>query len=185
MRLQFIIFVVIYAIFFKAKGNNIIYNRILDYDKQFLPDDVRAFYDELNDQERVILYEIVKTHDGSDGDAVKMIYERFPSFSFKIEKLNKKLDEKINKLSNETKFFLNHIKYEAGLLIPNKDNSFNEEKINEFIKYFVQKYNKLSQQGKEELKKDFPALDVIAKKHNILDVFRMFPKKMDKLNITD
>uniref|UniRef100_A0A0N5BDM6 Fatty-acid and retinol-binding protein 1 n=1 Tax=Strongyloides papillosus TaxID=174720 RepID=A0A0N5BDM6_STREA len=180
MRFQFIIFIVIYATFYKAKGNIITYDRISDYHRRYLPAYVREFYDELNDRERVILYEIVKTHNGSDDDAVKLIYERFPSFGIKIDKFYKTLNEKINKLSNETKSFLNHIKYEAGLLIPNKNDSLNVEKINEFIKYFVRKYNELSQQGKEELKKDFPALDVIAKKHSTLDVVKMFPKKVNK-----
>ncbi|CEF70274.1 Nematode fatty acid retinoid binding family-containing protein [Strongyloides ratti] len=160
--------------FYHTKGNVIIYDKIPNDHKRYVVDDVRKYYDELSDKERVILYELVMTHNGSDEDAVRLMHEKSPSLGIKTAKFYEKFNQKINLLSNETRTFLNHIRYEAGLLLPNKEDSLNEEKIEKFINYFVKEYSKLSLNGKEELKKDFPALDVIAKKHNPKDITNVF-----------
>uniref|UniRef100_A0AAF5D4H6 Fatty-acid and retinol-binding protein 1 n=1 Tax=Strongyloides stercoralis TaxID=6248 RepID=A0AAF5D4H6_STRER len=160
--------------FCQLKGNVITYDRIPNDQKKYVAHDIRKYYDELNNEERVILYEIVMTHNGNDEEAVKIINKKSPSLGVKTDKFYEKFNEKINLLSNETRTFLKHIRYEAGLLIPHNKESLNEEKINEFIKYFVNEYNKLSLKEKEELQKDFPALDIIAKKQNLEDVINVF-----------
>uniref|UniRef100_A0A0K0DWM4 Fatty-acid and retinol-binding protein 1 n=1 Tax=Strongyloides stercoralis TaxID=6248 RepID=A0A0K0DWM4_STRER len=174
MKILFFLIIIIFISFCQLKGNVITYDRIPNDQKKYVAHDIRKYYDELNNEERVILYEIVMTHNGNDEEAVKIINKKSPSLGVKTDKFYEKFNEKINLLSNETRTFLKHIRYEAGLLIPHNKESLNEEKINEFIKYFVNEYNKLSLKEKEELQKDFPALDIIAKKQNLEDVINVF-----------
>uniref|UniRef100_A0A0N4ZW25 Fatty-acid and retinol-binding protein 1 n=1 Tax=Parastrongyloides trichosuri TaxID=131310 RepID=A0A0N4ZW25_PARTI len=172
MNIYFLLLIVIFIL--KLEGNVISYDHVSNDEKKYIPTDIRTFYDQLNNEERFILYNIVKTHRGNDNEAIKKIKEQSPSLSIKVKDFYSNFNNKVNSLSKEARMFFNLIKQKAGLLMSYDGDSLNLEKIEQFMVYFVGKYNQLTERTKNELNQNFPSFQFIADKHSRQEAIEMF-----------
>ncbi|VDN07090.1 unnamed protein product [Thelazia callipaeda] len=133
-------------------------SNIMEEYKEFAPQEVTNFYNDLTPEDKQILRELASNHASfANEDAV------LQAFKEKSEKLYNKAIElrnfvkaKIDSLNTEAKTFVEEVIAKIQMLIPRGQQKFEIEKLKNAIQDIVAKYRLLTEETKEELKLTFP-----------------------------
>ncbi|KAL7078646.1 hypothetical protein ACQ4LE_002339 [Meloidogyne hapla] len=135
-------------------------NSIPEEYRDLVPPEVTTFYNELTEDDKLILKEIAKKHDeyATDEDALNALKEKSEKLYTKANELRNLVKDRISKLNPEAKTFVDTIIEKIKALRPKKDEKPNLTELRKEANEIIEKFKALSEEAKESLKTNFPKI---------------------------
>ncbi|KAI1721112.1 nematode fatty acid retinoid binding protein (Gp-FAR-1) domain-containing protein [Ditylenchus destructor] len=135
-------------------------DKIPDQFKDIVPDEVKTFYSELTEEDKVILKELAGKHATFENEdqALEALKEKSPKLYEKAKALHTMVKEKIDSLKAEAKTFVTGVVEKLRSLKPKGDEKPNLNKLRDEASAIIEQYKALSEEAKEDLKATFPKI---------------------------
>jgi Mg2+ and Co2+ transporter CorA len=134
--------------------------KVPDEFKDFLPNEVTAFYNELTEAEKNILKEIAANHAKyeTEEQALEELKGKSEKLYNKAVELRQLLKEKLDALNPAAKAFIDGLVEEVKKLKPKGEEKPNLVEIRKKAAEVIEKYKALPEDAKESLKSNFPKI---------------------------
>jgi hypothetical protein len=139
------------------------FNQVPEQFKEFVPEEVKKFYEELTDEDRVVIKEIAANHASyeTEEQALEALKTKSAKLHEKAVALRKLVKDKIDSLKPEAKTFIESMIEKLKSLRPKGEEKPNLEKLRAAANELIEKYKALSQEAKDNLKTTFPKTHAI------------------------
>jgi len=143
-------------------GTGMLFNfdKIPDQYQEFVPEEVRKFFNNLTDEDKAILKELAGKHAEfeTEEQVLDAVKAKSPSLYEKVHALRTLVQTKIDSLQPDAKAFVTGLIEKIRALKPKGDEKPNLSKLREAANQVIEQYNALSEESKTNLKNTFPQI---------------------------
>jgi len=145
-----------------AGGTSMLFNfdKIPEQYQEFVPEEVKKFFNNLTDEDKAILKELAGKHSEfeTEDQVLDAVKAKSPSLHEKVNALRTLVKNKIDSLQADAKTFVTGLIEKIRALKPKGDEKPNLNKLREAANQVIEQFNALSEEAKTNLKNTFPQI---------------------------